>query len=95
MEQLKGKRALVTGGGQGLGEAIVRRLLEAGVDVAIHYHTSAVGALALKEHAGKLGCRAEVFQADLTDEKAAAEMVSAAVKVLARSGVTHSSHSGP
>jgi 3-oxoacyl-[acyl-carrier protein] reductase len=82
MEKLKGKRALVTGGGQGLGEAIVRRLLEAGVDVAIHYHTSAVGAVALKEHAAKLGCRAEVFQADLTDGKAAAEMVSAAVKFL-------------
>ena len=36
MGSLKGKRALVTGGGQGLGEAITRELIRQGCDVAIH-----------------------------------------------------------
>jgi len=82
MNTLKNKRALVTGGGQGLGEAIVRQLLEAGADVAIHYHTSVAGAQALKEYATKLGRRAEKFQADLTNESSASQLVGAAVTFL-------------
>lgn len=38
MNRLQSKRALVTGGGQGLGRAIVEELLSQGCDVAIHYH---------------------------------------------------------
>ena len=48
MGSLKGKRALVTGGGQGLGYAVTEQLLSAGVDVAIHYFSSEKGARQLK-----------------------------------------------
>lgn len=82
MNSLKGKRALVTGAGQGLGEAITRHLLEAGADVAIHYRSSAAGAQALKELAQQLGRRAEAFQADLSDEAAATRLVAEAVRFL-------------
>lgn len=82
MNSLKGKRALVTGAGQGLGEAITRHLLDAGADVAIHYRSSAAGAQALKELAQRLGRRAEMFQADLTDEAAATRLVAEAVRFL-------------
>ncbi len=82
MGNLKGKRALVTGGGQGLGYGIVEHLLAAGVDVAIHYFSSETGARELKSAAEKLGRRAEVFRADLTHEADAGAMVSRAADFL-------------
>jgi 3-oxoacyl-[acyl-carrier protein] reductase len=68
MGNLKKKRALITGGGQGLGYAITEKLLEAGADVAIHYFSSEAGAQELKTRAERLGRRAEIFRADLTKE---------------------------
>ncbi len=82
MEKLKGKRALVTGGGQGLGEAIVRHLLAAGADVAIHYFSSEAGAREIRAYAPPLGRRAEVFRADLTREVEAHALVANAANFL-------------
>ena len=42
MGALKGKRALVTAGGQGLGFSIAAHLLEAGCNVAVHYFSSQI-----------------------------------------------------
>ena len=78
MDKLKGKRALVTGGGQGLGFAIVEELLAAGADVAIHYFSSEAGALELKQRAAKTGRRAEMFRADLTNETECGNLVTQA-----------------
>src|SRR5262245_9054346 len=82
MGNLKSKRALVTGGGQGLGEAIVRQLLEAGADVAIHYYSSESGAQALKTYGEGLGRRAEIYRADLTKETEATALVLKAAEFL-------------
>ena len=82
MGNLKNKRALVTGGGQGLGYAIVEELIAAGADVAIHYNSSKTGAERLKALATDTGQRAEIFQADLTMETETARLVSSAVKFL-------------
>ena len=82
MGNLKAKRALVTGGGQGLGFATVEHLLSAGVDVAIHYFSSETGARELKTIAQKRGCRAEMFRADLTREADALTLVERAAKFL-------------
>jgi len=79
---LSDKRALITGGGQGLGKAIVKQLIAAGANVAIHYHSSKAGAEDLKALASKSGRRAEIFQADLTQEAAAGELVAAASRFL-------------
>ncbi len=65
MRNLKGKRILVTGGGQGLGYAIVEHLIEAEANVAIHYFSSEAGALELKRRA-QPGQHIETFRADLT-----------------------------
>ena len=82
MGSLKGKRALVTGGGQGLGAAIARELAARGADVAVHFHSSRDGAKAAAEGARRLGVRAEIFQADLAKEGEAARLVADAVAFL-------------
>ena len=82
MGNLKNKRALVTGGGQGLGYSIVEHLLAAGADVVIHYFSSEAGARELKSLAQKLGRRAEMFRADLTREAEAAALVNSAANFL-------------
>jgi 3-oxoacyl-[acyl-carrier protein] reductase len=82
MGSLKQKRALITGGGQGLGYAICEELLDAGVDIAIHYFSSESGARELKSLAEKKGCRAEIFRADLTQETQASALVENAASFL-------------
>lgn len=81
MGKLQGKRALVTGGGQGLGRAIVEELLRQGCDVAIHYRSSADGARAAQQSAPP-GVRAQCFAADLTNPTDAQALVTEAVAFL-------------
>ncbi|MFH1707014.1 MAG: SDR family oxidoreductase [Planctomycetota bacterium] len=66
MGELLGKRALVTGGAQGIGMAIARELLTRGCDVAVHYFTSRAGAGELMQFATRYGRRCEGFAGDLT-----------------------------
>jgi 3-oxoacyl-[acyl-carrier protein] reductase len=75
MGNLNGKRAIITGGGQGLGYAIADQLVAAGADVAIHYFSSEAGARELKKRAEGLGRRAQIFHADLTKEGEAVAFV--------------------
>jgi 3-oxoacyl-[acyl-carrier protein] reductase len=82
MGNLKGKRALITGGGQGLGYTITEQLLDAGADVAVHYFSSEAGARELKKRAEGMGRRGEVFRADLTRESEAVAFVRQAAAFL-------------
>lgn len=65
--ELRGKTALVTGGGIRLGGAIVKMLAQEGCNVAIHYNRSKKEAEEVREQALNLGVNAEIFSFDLYD----------------------------
>lgn len=71
---LKGKKALVTGGSGGLGRTIARTLAECGADVAIHYHSDSKNAELLVKELQAMGRKAIAVKADITDEKSVEAM---------------------
>jgi 3-oxoacyl-[acyl-carrier protein] reductase len=79
---LKGKRALITGGGQGLGAAIARELSSHGCNIAVHYFSSITGAEEICVDARRNAVNAFAFQADLTDEAQALKLVNDAAAAL-------------
>ncbi len=64
--RLVGRRALVTGGGRGLGRVIAQALAEAGADVAVAGRTPDVCQQAAREIAAATGRRALAFAADVS-----------------------------
>ena len=78
--QLDGQWALVTGAAKRIGATIVRRLHDAGANVAIHYGSSAAAADALAAELNALRQGSAVtVQADLCDMEALRSMVSEVV----------------
>jgi len=75
-------RALVTGAGARLGQAMAVYLAGRGYDVAVHYAASAKGADETVTQIKALGRNAVALQADLLDEAAAQSLVPDAVAAL-------------
>jgi len=82
MIDLKGKRALVTGGARGIGSAIALALAENGADVAFTYQVSVGKAKAVADTIEAQGRRAVAIQADSADPQAIARSVEQAVAAL-------------
>jgi 3-oxoacyl-[acyl-carrier protein] reductase len=76
---LAGKGVLVTGGGGGIGSAVVRAFGAEGARVAVHYRSSQERAKAIAEEVGGVA-----LAADLTVEAEADALVPAAVDALGR-----------
>ncbi len=84
MSGLAGKTALVTGGGKGIGRAIVVALAQAGASVAFTYRSSASAAETLVGELKALGSNVIGIQSDATLTTAAAQAVDTVVKELGR-----------
>lgn len=79
---LRGKRALVTGGSRGIGAATVRMLAAAGADVVVGYRNRVDDADAVVEQAAATGVRAFAQAGDVSTAEGAASLVEAAVSRL-------------
>ena len=82
MQELSGKRALVTGGSRGIGAAIAVALADKGSDVAITYERSAERAHELVQIIRAKGRVAVAIQADSSDPAAIERSVQEAVDTL-------------
>ena len=77
--RLAGKRALITGGGRGIGAATARRLAADGAEVAVNYVADAESAEALVNELTAAGHRAAAFQADVSDPEQTQDLVARVV----------------
>lgn len=82
LEDLKGKRALVTGSSTGIGAAVAVELGRLGVSVAVHGHKNAEAALAVAGHIAAAGGKALTVTGDVSREDDARRIVSEAAEGL-------------
>lgn len=75
MKLLGGKIAFVTGGSRGIGRACALALAEAGADVAINYRSNSQAAEEVCAAISKLGQKARAYQADVSKEEEAHNMI--------------------
>lgn len=82
--ELKGKVAIVTGGGTGMGKAISTLLGSRGVNVAVNYSRSEADAVQTAEELTRAGVEAMPIQADVSNAADVARMVEQAEKQFGR-----------
>lgn len=71
--------AIVTGASRGIGKAIALELAHQGASIVVNYHRSADLAAEVVAQIQKLGGKAEVFQADVSDFDQSQELIKFAV----------------
>jgi NAD(P)-dependent dehydrogenase (short-subunit alcohol dehydrogenase family) len=78
------KVVLITGAAGGIGQGIAMRFAEAGAQIVVHYHTSAVQAEALAQQIRTNGGQAIALQADITNAQDVANLIEQTVKQFGR-----------
>jgi len=81
---LKGKVAIVTGGGTGMGKEIVKRLAAAGAHVVVNYSRSEAEAMATAQELEAYHVQALPMQADVSSAAAVASLVEQTERQLGR-----------
>jgi len=82
LEDLRGKRALVTGSSTGIGAALALELARLGAHVAVHGHANAEAAQAIADQVAKAGGTAHVVIGDISKPAEAKRIVAEAAKAL-------------
>lgn len=82
MLDLKGKKVLITGSSRGIGAEMAEKMAGLGAEVVINYAHSEKRAEELKEKIEKLGGKAHVFKADVSDFEEAKELVKKSYKAM-------------
>ena len=82
MNDLNGKRVLVTGAGSGIGAGIALRFAEAGAEVAVNYRSNQAGAAALVAKIEKRMRKAVAIHADVTHAAEVTQLIEKTVKEL-------------
>ncbi|KAF3920666.1 hypothetical protein ABW21_db0207092 [Orbilia brochopaga] len=72
---LKGKTAIVTGGGAGIGYAIVEAFAEAGANVALWYMSNKEAITKAANISKKYGVTCKAYKVTITEERAVAEAI--------------------
>ncbi len=79
LEDIRGKRALVTGSSTGIGAAVARELARLGASVAVHGNKNAAAAEAIAAEISAAGGKAVVVLGDVSNSASAARIVADAV----------------
>ena len=82
LSRLAGKKALVTGSSQGIGEAVALRLAQEGADVVVNYHSHAQEAEDVVRQIQALGRKAVPLPADLAQVSQVRSLVQESVRAL-------------